>query len=97
MSGTASPRSSTSTFHPQNALEEGLWREEQRAEEYGGDDPQEPMPKEHGEIPVPPPEKQADEHKVGWDGPNDPANPQNWSLRRKWAITVLSTLLTVNV
>ncbi|KAH7055953.1 MFS multidrug transporter-like protein [Macrophomina phaseolina] len=26
-----------------------------------------------------------DPNVVSWDGPEDPANPKNWSLRRKWA------------
>jgi hypothetical protein len=24
---------------------------------------------------------------VGFDGPNDPENPQNWSKRKKWGVT----------
>ena len=35
----------------------------------------------------------ADENVVFWEGPNDPANPRNWSLRKKGAnIAVLSVL-----
>ncbi|KAJ7600529.1 major facilitator superfamily domain-containing protein [Mycena floridula] len=34
---------------------------------------------------------------VTWDGPNDPANPQNFSTRRKWGITGLASFITVNV
>ncbi|KAH7330553.1 MFS multidrug transporter [Rhexocercosporidium sp. MPI-PUGE-AT-0058] len=29
-----------------------------------------------------------DANVVGWDGPLDPANPQNWTRRRKWAIVL---------
>jgi hypothetical protein len=29
-----------------------------------------------------------DPHIVNWDGPDDPANPQNWSMKKK-TITVL--------
>ncbi len=100
MSGTTSPRSSSDTVCANQVLdtriEEGLHREELRAEQYGGDDPQEPLPKEGGIIPVPP-ESKSDPYKVEWDGPDDPANPQNWTNRYKWAITVLCTLMTVNV
>ena len=96
MSGSMSPRSSTSTYRGPDPVEEGLRREELRAEEYGGDDPHDPLPKDHGEIPIPPADKE-DPNKVGWDGPDDPTNPQNWTQRRKWAITILCTLLTVNV
>lgn len=39
-------------------------------------------------------------HIVDWDGPNDPANPRNWSNVRKWFITscaILGTfLITMN-
>ncbi|PPQ75171.1 hypothetical protein CVT26_008701 [Gymnopilus dilepis] len=34
---------------------------------------------------------------VTWDGPDDPENPQNWSIRRKWFITILTIVMTVNV
>lgn len=33
---------------------------------------------------------------VTWDGPNDPQNPQNWSLRRKWIITLVTSGVTIN-
>ncbi|KAF1952650.1 MFS general substrate transporter [Byssothecium circinans] len=29
------------------------------------------------------------EGEVTWDGPDDPKNPKNWSMRRKWAATVI--------
>jgi len=28
-------------------------------------------------------------YQVGWDGPDDPQNPKNWSKGRKWAVCVL--------
>ena len=31
---------------------------------------------------------------VGWDGPDDPQNPQNWSKRRKYMTTVFYATLT---
>ena len=31
---------------------------------------------------------------VGWDGPNDPQNPQNWKRSKKYTITVLYASLT---
>ena len=101
MSGTTSARSSSDTVIGPNQIldtriEEGLHREELRAEQYGGDDPQEPLPKEGGNIPIPA-ESESDPYKVDWDGPDDPTNPQNWTLRRKWALTALCTLMTVNV
>lgn len=34
---------------------------------------------------------------VSWDGPNDPDNPQNWSVTYKWFITLLCILLSTNV
>lgn len=33
-------------------------------------------------------------HIVGWDGPNDPANPMNFSTARKWWITIILALVT---
>ncbi|TCD61154.1 hypothetical protein EIP91_008834 [Steccherinum ochraceum] len=29
---------------------------------------------------------------IDWDGPTDPANPKNWSVWRKWAITMVPAL-----
>ncbi|SNX84458.1 probable mfs-multidrug-resistance transporter [Melanopsichium pennsylvanicum] len=43
------------------------------------------------------PDESNDPNQVGWDGPNDPENPQNWSQSKKWRITVLASFLTVNV
>jgi len=38
-----------------------------------------------------------DANLVGWDGPDDPENPQNWSVMYKWLITVMCIIMTVNV
>jgi len=32
-----------------------------------------------------------DTHLVSWDGINDPTNPRNWSLHKKWLITFLTS------
>ena len=32
----------------------------------------------------PPPQPDSDPNIVRWDGPNDPANPQNWPSKKKW-------------
>lgn len=29
---------------------------------------------------------------VGWNGPDDPENPKNWSQARKWSISVVSNI-----
>lgn len=38
---------------------------------------------------------------VGWNGPDDPANPRNWSPRRKWFLSVVGfffcTLVSMSV
>ena len=31
---------------------------------------------------------------VGWDGPNDPLNPQNWSKSKKYTVTVFYSSMT---
>jgi len=31
---------------------------------------------------------------VTWDGPQDPANPKNWVMKKKWVMTVLVSLFT---
>lgn len=34
-------------------------------------------------------EGQVDSNVIGWDGPDDPANPRNFPIRRKWLLTFL--------
>lgn len=36
-----------------------------------------------------------DPNLVTWDGPDDKANPKNWSLRRKWAATLIVSCFTL--
>lgn len=31
--------------------------------------------------------------KADWDGPDDPDNPQNWSQKKKWALTYFAGML----
>ncbi|KAJ5364488.1 uncharacterized protein N7496_010201 [Penicillium cataractarum] len=31
---------------------------------------------------------------VSWNDPNDPSNPYNWPIRRKWTLTFMSALIT---
>lgn len=101
MSGSSSLQSSTITLHNPShvnaTLVESLQREETRTEEYGGDDPQEPSPKREDGLPPLKEVSSPDPNLVHWDGPDDPENPQNWPLRKKWGITILCVLLTVNV
>jgi hypothetical protein len=36
-------------------------------------------------------------HIVGWDGPDDPQNPMNFSRSRKWTITMVTAFITLTV
>lgn len=36
-------------------------------------------------------------HVVDWDGPDDPANPMNWSPTRKWITIAIVSFSTLNV
>ena len=38
-----------------------------------------------------------DPNLVEFDGPDDPGNPQNFSLTKKWTITILLSLLTLTI
>ncbi|THH06667.1 hypothetical protein EW146_g9542 [Bondarzewia mesenterica] len=97
----STPASSTSTItmilrSPQ--LEEEIERDEAHIEKYGGNDPEEPPVKLPPGSPQPPPPKEiVDPNLVTWDGPNDPQNPQNWSHRYKWFITLVLSMTTLNV
>ena len=35
-----------------------------------------------------------DPNLVSWDGPDDPANPKNWSFKMKWAATIVVSSFT---
>ncbi|KAF8317074.1 MFS general substrate transporter [Clavulina sp. PMI_390] len=47
-------------------------------------------------TPVAPPAAPKNEFEVGWDGPDDPENPQNWSETIRWYYTVLAGALILN-
>lgn len=83
---------------PQSPLDEEIHRIQSNTETYGGDDIHEPVPKSATyEKRSPRPPSEADPNLVSWDGPNDPTNPQNWSTRYKWFITLVCIIMTVNV
>lgn len=44
-----------------------------------------------------PEDAQADPNLVVWNGPDDPDNPMNWPVRKKWIITVALGLITLCV
>lgn len=83
--------------------DESVRRAEERIERYGGNDPHEPSSEkvEGGKAALNEVEARDDERDpancVTWDGPDDPANPQNWSLTRKWCVTMICLVMTVNV
>lgn len=66
-------------------------RGEEEIRRYGGDEPRDPVPNTIPELP------KDDSNMVTWDGPTDPTNPQNWSIRYKWFLTVVCIIMTVNV
>lgn len=72
---------------------------EEEIERYGGDDPHEPEPKSevNNQPALPLPQPKTDLNMITWDGPNDPENPQSWSIKKKWAITMVCIIMTVNV
>ncbi|BCS17756.1 MFS transporter [Aspergillus puulaauensis] len=39
-------------------------------------------------------EQPSDPKLVTWDGPDDPRNPKNWTIKKKWAIVVTVSLFT---
>ncbi|KAJ7065559.1 MFS polyamine transporter [Mycena amicta] len=72
-----------------------LESDEEDIHRYGGDDPHEPPAKSAVLSPLAPPPRDPEE--ITWDGPDDPTNPQNWTDRRKWLITLTTVVMTVNV
>ncbi|KZP25669.1 MFS general substrate transporter [Athelia psychrophila] len=73
-------------------LEAEIHRDERETEFYGGDDPHDPK-----DLKKPADAELVDANLVTWDGPNDQANPQNWSKRYKWFVTLVCCVMTVNV
>lgn len=88
------------TLH--SPLDKEIERDELNFERYGGDDIHDPPAKTQA-FPSPsklPPASATttlDSDMVAWEGPDDPENPQNWSIRYKWMITVVCIIMTVNV
>jgi DHA1 family multidrug resistance protein-like MFS transporter len=78
------------------SLEREISKVEQRAEEYGGDDIHDPTPPPQ-DSPAASEHDVVDPDLVLWDGPDDPCNPQNWSRRYKWCLTVICSVMTLNV
>jgi hypothetical protein len=78
------------------SLEREISGDEQRAEEYGGSDFHDPIPSSQV-SPAASLHDVVDFDLVLWDGPDDPCNPQNWSSKYKWFLTVVSSVMTVNV
>jgi DHA1 family multidrug resistance protein-like MFS transporter len=65
-------------------------------EKYGGDEIHEPLPKTTGGD-LPPTHSTFDPNMVNWDGPDDQTNPQNWSSQYKWFITIICSIMTIDV
>lgn len=40
-------------------------------------------------------ETEQDPNIVDWDGPEDPANPQNWPASRKWGLIAILGMVTL--
>lgn len=73
--------------------EEAEWIEHE-IEFYGADEPEDPPVKGRTNSPS---HSTKDPNVVDWDGPDDPENPQNWSVRFKWLMTMVVIIMTVNV
>ena len=84
---------------PEMRIEKIISRGEEYFERYGGDDIHEPPAKEFlvGGPSLVQSETSVDTNMVSWDSPNDQSNPQNWSIKYKWFVTVVCTIITINV
>jgi len=93
--GTSYPQFPPRAAHSQ--LDREVYRNELRMEKYGGDDINDPPQQLPDGTVDRTPEDTIDGNQVSWDGPDDPSNPQNWTNGYRWFITVLCSLMTVNV
>ncbi|KAI0270455.1 MFS general substrate transporter [Gloeopeniophorella convolvens] len=74
----------------------GIGGDELCNKDYGGDDSKD-TPKGLSAVRASVvPGKPVDSNLVSWDGPDDMENPQNWSNARKWLVTFVCNLLTLN-
>lgn len=103
---TAASSRTVIEVHVRTALDEELERDESHMEKYGGDDPEDPPSLSPSHLSVTQEGispslsrkgKGVDINLVGWNGPDDPENPQNWSKGYKWFVTILCSILTLNV
>ncbi|KAJ6449964.1 MFS polyamine transporter [Mycena sanguinolenta] len=88
-------------------LDNELAIEEERYTRYGGADPRPPEAFAGSKSPEAPSRRFStvtratsallDPEEINWDGSSDKANPQNWSTARKWFITFIVVIMTVNV
>ena len=101
------PSTTSTMIERDDTLEEEIRRDEERIEEYGGDDPEEPPAKSPVlkspslKSPTSTPafhqKHEHDPNMVRFGGPDDKDNPQNWSRSYKWFVTIICSLMTVNV
>lgn len=85
-----SPTTSASTQPDAGASNQALL-ESDDAQTHGNDDVK------SDKQPVPPANAPAESNLVTWDGPDDSANPKNWSVSFRWVLTGLCCLATTNV
>jgi hypothetical protein len=86
-------------------LDEMISRDEEAITHYGGNEPEDPVPgtplsrtlSRHSTRRGNAAHPKKDSELVDWDGPDDPANPQNWSKNYKWMITMFVIIISVNV
>lgn len=78
-------------------LQAEIARDEHDVEFYGGDGVQEPEDLKKAVPTGKQAEEEQDPNLVTWDGPNDQSNPQNWSTKYKWFVTIVCCVMTVNV
>ncbi|XP_006463626.1 hypothetical protein AGABI2DRAFT_225490, partial [Agaricus bisporus var. bisporus H97] len=77
---------------PKAPLTPSVSFDEQETEESGGQKPEEGLPA-HSFLS---PSATLDGNLVGWDGPDDPKNPQNWSFKYKCFITFCCILMALD-
>jgi hypothetical protein len=72
--------------------------DERREDESAGDD--KPLDPNDAAVtpspsPLPAPKDKSGPDIVTWDDPNDPANPRNWSVKYRWFLTLLISIINL--
>ncbi len=82
----------TPVTFPPNTSHGGTENDVEKDIEKGDPGPQDHNEADHGDMDRG--QTKEESNLIGWDGPNDPENPQNWSKSKKYTVTIFYSSMT---